>query len=126
MFGRSVDSKFGPCGNVAARAHSCGLGRQALLAVQAIWLVALSRAAPHTRARAAFSPCEIALVDRVARNAQGTITLADALAKLASIGDPARRRGASPHPFAVARGLAHLADIEISRAFRAAKYGGRS
>lgn len=93
-----------------------------LLARRAIWMTALCRVAPRTLAIAALSSAEIALLDRMARGAEASATLASALTRLASIGGGAREPGRAPSPFSVARGLSRLADRQIAARLRAAKY----
>ena len=95
----------------------------AMLARRAIWMAALCRVAPRTPATAALSAEEIALIARLAHDAGAARLLADALSTLAAIGG-ANEDAARAHPFAVARGLSHLADLQIARRLRAAKYSG--
>lgn len=93
----------------------------ALLARRAIWMTALCRMAPQAPASAALSADEIALIARLAHDPAVTGTLADTLTILAAIGG-ADEKTTRPHPLAVARGLSHLADLQIARRLRAAKY----
>lgn len=96
----------------------------ALLARRAIWMTALCRIAPQTPASAALSADEIALIARLAQDAGATRSLAVALSTLAAIGG-ADKNAARAHPFAIARGLSHLADLQIARRLRAAKYSAQ-
>ncbi|MFO1168196.1 MAG: hypothetical protein U1E19_08780 [Rhodoblastus sp.] len=93
----------------------------ALLARRAIWMAALCRVSPETPASAALSAQEIALIGMLERRAGAVAKLADALSRLAAIGG-ATTQGAHLNPFAVARGLSQIADIEIAQRLRAAKF----
>ena len=97
----------------------------ALLARRAIYMTALCRVAPQAEANVALSPVEIALLDRAVYGAGVTRTLADTIAKLAGLGGAAQATRRFALPFAVARGLSRLADIQIATRLRAAKYRDR-
>jgi len=93
----------------------------ALLARRAIWMATLCRISPETSASAALSAKEIALIGMLEHRAGPVWKLADALSRLAAIGG-ATTQGAHSHPFAVARGLSQIAEIEIAQRLRAAKF----
>ncbi|MCB1540860.1 MAG: hypothetical protein KDJ25_08420 [Rhodoblastus sp.] len=113
----------------AAQASGVALAHRiavvASLARRAIYLTALCRVAPQTEATVALSPVEIALLDRAFCGAGVTRTLAEAIAKLAELGGAAQATRRFALPFAVARGLSRIADIQIAVRLRAAKYRDR-
>lgn len=93
----------------------------ALLARRAIWMTALGRVSPQAPASVALAADEIALIDRLARTGATTL-LADAIGNLAAIGGATATTPAFARPFAVARGLSRIADLQIARRLRAGKY----
>lgn len=107
-------------GNLSAIAHRATI--VALLARRAVWMTALVRVAPQAPATTALAADEIALLDRLARSDTSTATLACAIERLAAIGGSSQATPRFARPFAVARGLSRMADLQIARRLRAAKF----
>ena len=118
---RSLRAK--PSGATITLVHRAAI--IALLARRAIYLTALGRVAPQAVASIALSSSEIALIDRMAGGAT-TALLSDALAKLGRLGGASPAMPRFARPFAVARGLSRVADLQIAARFRAAKYRERT
>lgn len=119
MTSHAARAQFDLPASLGALAHRAAI--VTLLARRAIWITALMRVSPQAPASVALAPDEIALVDRLAR-AGATTLLAEAIDNLATIGGATTTTPAFARPFAVARGLSRIADLQIARRLRAGKY----
>lgn len=88
------------------------------------WLTMLNRAAPDAPAEAAFTPTEIAVLDRITGSAPTRRTVAHYLLAVAKLGGYlARAKDPPPGNEVIWRGLSRLADILLGAELMDRSYG---